>query len=809
MRTKLLTLFWTAAVALAACSKDATTTSHVATDSIKAIIDQPTTRTYLGEDGVTTYWSVGDKVGLYTSSGSHLAFSATTETDAHDVVFRGELSGQTPAYAYYPYANQSGAYTAVELTLAAEQSAESIAAYDIKAANKASKNSDGGVEFTFSGVMTALAVNIDASNTPLAGSALKSVKVQALPATEGGATPAMTGEFTLNLTDGSTTFDGATNDYASLVWATPHALSSGKAQATMFVNPNAIEVGTTLVVTFTTDDGTSATATLTSAKDCQPNTMYEFDMVLSDLADKVIYEGNPLASISFEQSANSGRLLKSSLFQGSSPSAYYTNSTTSYDIDFSYDADQGMWIATIPYLYDFSGLKATFTTVDDDATVYVNGVKQTSGVTENNFNDVITYVVESANGARQSTKVKVQNTGLPVVTIKGTVYSKETDFDEIEGTTTIDIDGTTYTCGLRLRGNSTQAMPKKPYAIKLDKKAEVLGMPKHKRWVLLANWLDRTMLRNDLAFYLAQQTGAWAPRGKHVEVVLNGVHVGNYYLCEQIKMDENRVNIADVDAAGYTTADDVAANVGFLLECDQSADATEIYFKVSSPVPFYVYIKDPGDAVNSTAAYSYIQNYFTTVGTALKNKDWTKLREYIDYQSFVDHWLFTEITENQESKHPKSFYMHKDAGGKLCAGPAWDYDWSTFIPMSYIGDSRYGETSSTAGTIQNKYTMKYTMWYQYLFNDSAFVSLVKERWAALKPQFQTAITYLDQQAAHVKASDVYNHKMWPIEGMIVSAGYSYGFPNHDENYSFDNAITTMRSALVDRIEWLDGEIGNM
>ena len=89
--------------------------------------------------------------------------------------------------------------------------------------------------------------------------------------------------------------------------------------------------------------------------------------------------------------------------------------------------------------------------------------------------------------------------------------------------------------------------PKKPYALKLDDKISILGKPAHKRWVLLANWMDRPLLRNRISLKVAEKTGlAWTPGSEFVEVVLNGVHLGNYLLCEQIKMDKNRVNISSL-----------------------------------------------------------------------------------------------------------------------------------------------------------------------------------------------------------------------------------------------------------------------
>ena len=94
------------------------------------------------------------------------------------------------------------------------------------------------------------------------------------------------------------------------------------------------------------------------------------------------------------------------------------------------------------------------------------------------------------------------------------------------------------------RGNSTWTYPKKPYAIKLDKKAEVLGMPKHKRWVLLANWKDRTLMRNAVAFEMARVCMDWTPRGRFVELYLNGIHQGNYYLCVNISSETLKTTLS-------------------------------------------------------------------------------------------------------------------------------------------------------------------------------------------------------------------------------------------------------------------------
>ena len=807
-------------------------------DEVTASINGET-RTYLDQNGTTTFWLAGDEIGIFTMEGSaNLKFTTPTSADAWAGKFRGTLNGEVPLCAYYPYSESAGEdMSALNLYLEPEQSVDNFGMYDFKASFSATRET-GNTTMDFKGLLSLITVRVNAIDTKLMNYNLKSVTLEVLPLTEGGEAPAVAGQFTLDLSSTmTTTFAGETFDYAKVVWPEAVNLTTGVIEAPLLINPASIVAGTSFNIIVETEEGHKAIIKRNTTKSFVANTRYTLTLNMAGYGpDQIEYimnepeqpeieyvDGNPFSSVKFLQSNNQGKLIKSSLFKGSSSSSYYTNGTTSYDITCVYNSNEGVWEGVIPYLYDFSGLVASFATVDPAATVTIEGVEQISGTTVNDYNTEVTYTVANSNGTNQKGIVRLKNTGLPVVVITGNEgqdpYSKATDFDKIENTFTIDINGTVLTGGVRLRGNTTQSMPKKPYAIKLDDKTEVLGMPKHKRWVLLANWLDRTMLRNDLAFYLANQTDTWAPHGQPVELVLNGVHVGNYYLGEQIKMDKNRVNIADVglDELSEQTEAAAAAELGYLLECDQSADDTEVYFKVSSPVTFYVYVKDPshkdylGDNTKTSKhiGITYIKNYFNSVGTALKNSNWTKTAELLDYKSFADHWIMTEITENQESKHPKSFYMHKDAGGKLCAGPAWDFDWGTFIDMKYIGDSRYGETSSTAGKIQNKYTMRYTMWYQYLFNDPAFKAVVKERWAVLKPKMNTALTYLDERAAEVKASDEFNHAMWPIEGMIVNQWYSYGFPNHDEKLSFDNAIASMRAALSARLTWLDTEINKL
>ena len=336
------------------------------------------------------------------------------------------------------------------------------------------------------------------------------------------------------------------------------------------------------------------------------------------------------------------------------------------------------------------------------------------------------------------------------------------------------------------RGNTTWTdYPKKPYAIKLDSKSEVLGMPKHKRWVLLANWMDRTLLRNDVAFEMARRIMDWAPRGKFVELYLNDVHKGNYYLCEQIKVDKNRVNIDELDEkTDFTDASQITG--GYILEYDKNNPITgEINYFYSKIKNYPITIKEPDEEVITShehPGFLYIQEYINNLEQLFeddKNEKvrWSEIKELIDVKSYIDWWLVHELTFNREPAHPKSSYMYKMGNGKLYAGPVWDFDCGTFQINTTIG---------LPIVLYNKYLFKYT----------EFKLAVKERWAEVKETFADIDNYILKQAELIKSSNEANIKKWPITQSV----------NGDEKMTFDEAIERMRLAYKTRMETIDSHI---
>lgn len=416
---------------------------------------------------------------------------------------------------------------------------------------------------------------------------------------------------------------------------------------------------------------------------------------------------------------------------------------------------------------------------ESNAPVFVNGEEQKSDESVQDFADEVVYVVGD-----KGFRVRLTNfTGLPVISIytddRGPVTSKE-DWKSatlsINGMGQFD-DLQDAVVNIRGRGNTTWGWDKKPYALKFEKKTSVLGMPKHKRWVLLANAMDRTMIRNRVAFKVAQQTSlAWTPRNEFAEIFLNGKHLGCYLVAEHIKVDENRVNITELSPEDN---EGEALTGGYLFELDFHFD-NEWQWRTPRNIPFA--IKSPDEEDLTPEQFQWAQEYINSLEGLLYSEDYLSpergYANYIDQQSFIDYWLVFEVCLNHEIGNPGSVYMYKDRGGKLHAGPIWDFDWGTFS---------YNVSTSAKGKIY----LTGVLWYGRLFRDAEFKALAKERWAEIYPRLQNLLGFIDEQEEYLALSAQRNFALWNPA--------TTGGVNGDETLSFTEAVARMRSIYAERL----------
>lgn len=379
-------------------------------------------------------------------------------------------------------------------------------------------------------------------------------------------------------------------------------------------------------------------------------------------------------------------------------------------------------------------------------------------------------------------------TGLPVMWIETDnrvdIISKD---DYIDATYRIEenIDGLgTVTKGsmkIKGRGNSTWNAPKKPYTLKLDEKTSLLGEPKDKSWVLLANYYDLTMLRNRLAFYMGYISNLdYTAKAHFVEVMLNGKYNGTYQLCEKLKIGKKRVNVGDD---------------GFLLEIDNRAIAEgEPYFSVPH-LPTVVNVKDP-DVTIGDEAYTYAENYLKEADDALFSDDFKDTengwQKYMDIKSFVDFYIINEIAKNGDvCTFYTSCYMNLKRGGKLKMGPIWD------------NDNSYGKHENPSMYPVEGWYMRNTAWYTRLFEDPAFVNELKERYSYFYDKKNDILMDINNHVEYLKKAVYENNSRWET---LYSTTISF---NYNVWGSYVNEVQYLKDWLSQRMDWLYTEINKL
>ena len=350
-------------------------------------------------------------------------------------------------------------------------------------------------------------------------------------------------------------------------------------------------------------------------------------------------------------------------------------------------------------------------------------------------------------------------------------------------------------------------------------------MPTDKRWELLANWMDRTMLRNAVALDVAQRTEkalsdglGWNPRGVNVELVINGRHVGNYFLVEKIKIDGDRINIHDCyeDVVDDGNTNPTVADCGYLLEFDDAMDEVNC-FRTGRGLP--VMFKD--EVPENGTLFNAVKDKIEYIEANLGAGNYAAAYEQLDINSVIDYFLVQELVFNNEYKHPKSVYMYMDGDNKLTAGPVWDFDWQTFIIPdqvrayggAYIDQLRNTDEWLYAGSklaqrewpwseYDYKNDMPY-MWYPLLFKDATFRAKVQERWNSIYPALLGVTEEIDRLAEQNRVSDRFNFAMWPTRSLKDALSSAF---NGDEEMTFDQAIQSMKKAYTDRLEWMNSQI---
>ena len=363
------------------------------------------------------------------------------------------------------------------------------------------------------------------------------------------------------------------------------------------------------------------------------------------------------------------------------------------------------------------------------------------------------------------------------------------------------------------RGSSSQSFPKKQYALETQDVAgnsldvSLLDLPVENDWILHAPYSDKSLMRNYLTYNWWRDMGWYTTRTKFCEVILDGEYQGVYILMEQIKWDNDRVDVEKLDS------DDNAGDPltgGYIFKVDKTTGSGQIdwsshvdTFQGLPKTTSFQYDYPNRDEITPEQE-TYIQQYVYDWEQSLLDSTYTDAeigyRKYVDVNSFIDFFIIQELTKNVDG-YRLSTYLNKQRdsrGGKLQAGPAWDFNIT-------LGNADYCEGGETEGWaldfLCNPNVIPF--WWERMNQDPVYWNQVQCRWLELRSgllSWETISAQIDENAYHLGDATTRNFEQWDILTSQV-------WPNNYVGGSYTAEIFYLKQWLSNRISWLDANIG--
>lgn len=435
------------------------------------------------------------------------------------------------------------------------------------------------------------------------------------------------------------------------------------------------------------------------------------------------------------------------------------NSKLQKDVDVTIDDSKITLV--FPYLTDLSSLKMSFETTG--SYVYFNGKKIESGASCD-FSQEREIKVVAFNGDIRTYNIAVINSGLPILEFNtsgkigddwaaGKISIKDAKGKESFSNSTVEIKG---------RGSHFKEKLKNAYNLKFEEKVAIMGLPSSKRWVLLSNAYDKTLIRSSIAFDIAASdlfSFKWTPNSKAVELVLNGEYVGSYTLVEQIRICEGRVED------------------GQIISSEGSVDEGDDSFLLEKS-GMNIVMRDPETGVSGTKLMQTQKMLEGIESSMMSGKsDYTKK---LDLQSFADWFVFNELMKNEEAISSNA-YMTISTDKILAMGPIWD--------MSKTMGGEYGDGFKES-------ILKETPWFSYLLQNSEFKKLVNEKVGQVVKGKKTIENIIKERAEAIKYSVAGNEMIWKSLG-----AQDFDYETVSEQYDLE--VSKLIDWLDNRLTWME------
>jgi hypothetical protein len=355
--------------------------------------------------------------------------------------------------------------------------------------------------------------------------------------------------------------------------------------------------------------------------------------------------------------------------------------------------------------------------------------------------------------------------------------------------------------GIEYRGNASMGFDKKPFTFETrneagaDTNVSLLGMPKENDYILRAAFIDKTLMRDAIAYDMSRKIGRWAPRTRHVELVLNGSYEGVYVLVEKIKPDKNRLNIVRMDSSDIAGE---ALTGGYIWSVQQS-DNNDVVFLRDHVDGNSRILKYPKPDEVRPEQIEYIRQYEESFRNVMYGPNYNDpvngYLHYIDPSTFVDEIIVQEATSNSDA-YGWSSYFYKDRNGLMSAGPVWDFDQA-------LCNSTYNEGDRTdAFVIEKTVDWGRPSYWDRLWADSDFKNQVKQKWTEYRQgplKDERIFAFIDSVGSYLNEAQEHNFTRWPILGKYVWRT----IPGYEDRDTYQKEVDFMKTWLTAHLHWMD------
>ncbi len=468
------------------------------------------------------------------------------------------------------------------------------------------------------------------------------------------------------------------------------------------------------------------------------------------------------------------------------------------------EISEGKILLTVTAPTDTYSLKtATVSLEHDGILTYPDPLTQTVDLTSPDCCFIVTN--EDGVKTKYTVELRYAKNLIPVVSIDTAdgkdILSKDYYMDATISIDTSGVDGWYLPQGfsalaptkmeIKGRGNSTWEWEKKPYKFKFDEKISVLGLTPAKKWVLLANYSDMSLMRNyvvmDVAKVISTVTSPFSQFP--VNLFVNGEYRGIYSIGEDHDVGAGRVELPD---------DTGVADTSFMLEIGGYDETEDVFGKTvfSTELVRWCTIEHPDDEDVTQEQADFIIDYVTKADTAVKSL--YGYEEYIDVDALINWFIANELFYNLESCFNRSCYMTKVPGGKLTMGPLWDYD----LAMGNLYND-FGRYDIWACLAQG-YGYIGDNWMCYLMKDPNFRAKLRTRWDEVKDELlTTALNRIDRMEQTLAPSAEYNFAVWDILGTRAVRPQPVSIKNLK---TYADHVKYIRNFIENRWNWMDANI---